>query len=205
MMSLRSTHIESRLLGALSSNSKPVSDYWTIFSAMQIRLSHPSSLHCVLLLCRVDCLKLLISWLGHSRTSPALPVSWSWQYVVNTSELQWVGMLKHCHELNASITLLPMRKMLIIDISVCKWLNMSDVVSWSLLLAFGLWLAFKLCPFASFLVLQFPWLSFSTSCHGFSLCFLSCCASCFEHFDLLNSTCWLLPFHRTIVFFDWSS
>ena len=172
---------------------------------MQIRLSHPSSLHCVLLLFCVDCLKLLISWLGH--TSRALPVSWSWQYVVNrdTSELQWVGMLKHFHELNASITLLPMRKMLIIEISVCKWLNMSDVVSWSLLLAFGLWLAFKLCPFASFLVLQFPWLSFSTSCYGFSLCFLSCCASCFEHFDLLNSTCRLLPFHRTIVFFDSSS
>jgi len=131
----------------------------------------------------------LISWLGHSRTPLALPVSWSWPYVVNTSELQWVGMLKHYHELNASITLLPMRKMLIIEISVCKWLNMSEVVSWSLLLAFGLWLSFKLCPFASFfLVLQFPWLSFSTSCHGFSLCFLSRCASCFEHFDLLNLT-----------------
>ena len=97
-------------------------------------------------------------------------------------------MLKHFLELNASIILLPMQKMLIIEILVCNWLNMSDVLSWSLLLAFGRWLAFMFFPFAPFLVLRFPWLSLSTSCHGFSLCFLNRCTSCFEHFDLLTMT-----------------
>ncbi len=124
---------------------------------------------------------------------------------MNTSELQWVGLLNHFLELNTSITPLPMRKMLIIVVSVCKWLIMSDVLSRSLLLAFGLWLAFKLCPFASFkfLVLWFPWLSFSTSCQGFSLYFLSRCASCFEHFDLLTLTfvdsCHSIPQNHCIL------
>ena len=59
------------------------------------------------------------SWLGllkHLRTAAGSVPSWFWSLVVNTSELQWICMLKHLIELNGFITLLPMRKMLIIEL-----------------------------------------------------------------------------------------
>ena len=133
-----------------------------------------------------------------TRTSPDYLESWS--HVVDTSELQWVGMLKHLLELNTSITLLPMRKMLISD----YWLFEQPVYwrSWSWLLPFvlaciqvalylKLYLSFRLRLFAFCLVLQFPWrsglfLPHSTLCHGFSLCFAILLLA--WTFDLLTST-----------------
>ncbi len=92
----------------------------------------------------------------------------SWSHVVDISELQWVGMLKHLFELNASITLLPMRKMLISD----NWLFEKPVYwrsSSYLLPCFSaciqvalhlkLYLSFRSRLFAFCLVLQLPWRS----------------------------------------------
>jgi hypothetical protein len=96
---------------------------------MQLRLSHPSSLHCVLLLFRVDCLKLF-----EFVTRTFLNISSAAGILIPTvcSEHILVTVSRHVEaflELNASITLLPMQKFLIIEISVCKWLHMSDVLS----------------------------------------------------------------------------
>ena len=61
------------------------------------------------------------SWLGileHLRTTAGITQSWTWSHVVNTSDLQWFSMVKHLTELNGFITLLSMRKMLIIKQSM---------------------------------------------------------------------------------------
>ena len=106
---------------------------WPIVSAMQTRDSLLRSSHCAL---AISVLIVVINeWIRdlefYIRTAAGNVQSWTWSHVVNTSELQWIGMLKHLTELNDFITLLPMRKMLIMKYTLF-WSSWTFfVISWS--------------------------------------------------------------------------
>ena len=140
---------------------------------MQIRLSSSQFTLCLSYF-RLSCgYKWMNSWLG---ILEHLRIIESWSHVVDISELQWVGMLKHLLELNACITLLPMRKMLIIKMLVLKWLNMSDVLSGSSLLALCFDLHSSCALFASSCasipVTVYFWLLAMVSAYALQLCLL---------------------------------
>ena len=109
---------------------------------------------------------------------------------MNTSELQWLGMLKHLNLMPASHSCRCEKCWSLNSCSSSCWAFHS--LSRSSLYAFALWLAFKMCSlFALLLVRQFPWLSGLFPWFDFLSWFrLMLChfASCFKLVDLLTWT-----------------